>query len=402
MGVRTNDADVLIAGGGVAGSALAILLGRQGLRVELYERASFPREKPCGEGLMPAGVAVLERLGLAEAVGGVPFHGIRYHFGRRNLTGPFPRADGLPITGCAQRRKHLDQVLFQAAARTPGVQAWTGRMVNGPVRENGRVAGLRVDGEERRGELVVAADGAHSRIRKELELDIAVRRKRLGARAHFRVPEGREQPPWVDVFVQRGYELYVASLPGREVLVAGLAEAEVARGSIERAFHSWWRGVPELAARLDGAEQVSEILCASPLAGRARAGVAPGVVLLGDAAGFSDPITGGGMTQALLTSELLAKHVAQGFAGGNGWAAMFERERRALLADYKRLTEALLWLAQHPRLADPIVAAIGAAPGVLSHLIGVAGGQRQLWGLIGNGCGRLTDDFGARRGPAAR
>ena len=59
--------DVLIAGGGIAGSALAILLRRAGLSVELFERGHFPREKACGEGLMPAGVAVLERLGLADA-----------------------------------------------------------------------------------------------------------------------------------------------------------------------------------------------------------------------------------------------------------------------------------------------------------------------------------------------
>ena len=49
-------ADVLIAGGGIAGATLAVLLGRAGLRVEIYEERRFPREKPCGEGLMPAGV----------------------------------------------------------------------------------------------------------------------------------------------------------------------------------------------------------------------------------------------------------------------------------------------------------------------------------------------------------
>ena len=57
-------ADVVIAGGGPAGATLAMLLGRAGLRVELFEAQRFPREKPCGEGIMPAGVAVLERLGL--------------------------------------------------------------------------------------------------------------------------------------------------------------------------------------------------------------------------------------------------------------------------------------------------------------------------------------------------
>src|SRR5207253_1881078 len=56
--------DVLVAGAGIAGSALAIHLGGRGYSVVLVERSSFPREKPCGEGLMPAGVAALERLGI--------------------------------------------------------------------------------------------------------------------------------------------------------------------------------------------------------------------------------------------------------------------------------------------------------------------------------------------------
>src|SRR6266536_382337 len=74
-------ADVLIAGGGIAGSSLAVMLGRAGLAVELFERGRFPKEKPCGEGLMPAGVGVLERYDLAGALGGAPFYGIRYYAG---------------------------------------------------------------------------------------------------------------------------------------------------------------------------------------------------------------------------------------------------------------------------------------------------------------------------------
>jgi flavin-dependent dehydrogenase len=72
--------DVLIVGRGVAGSSLAIMLGRKGLAVRVFEKARFPREKPCGEGLMPEGVAVLQRLGLTAAIGGCPFYGVRFYF----------------------------------------------------------------------------------------------------------------------------------------------------------------------------------------------------------------------------------------------------------------------------------------------------------------------------------
>ena len=194
-------ADVLIAGGGIAGSSLAILLGRQGLTVELFERGQFPKEKPCGEGLMPGGVAVLSRLGLADAVGGAPFYGVRYHFGNHAAAGRFPSVAGLPVAGRGQRRRHLDQVLFDAAKTTPGVTAHCGVHVEGPLLENGRVAGLLVEGQPRRAALTVAADGVHSRTRHLLGLDVRMARRRFGARVHFRLAPGQEQPPWVDVFV---------------------------------------------------------------------------------------------------------------------------------------------------------------------------------------------------------
>ncbi|HXE75235.1 MAG TPA: NAD(P)/FAD-dependent oxidoreductase [Candidatus Xenobia bacterium] len=374
-------ADVLIAGGGPAGSALAILLGRQGLSVELFDRSRFPREKPCGEGLMPAGLAVLNRLGAADAIGGAPFFGIRFHFGDKTIEGRFPQVAGFPIVGRGQRRQRLDRILFQLAAETPGVAARAGAKVEAPLLGNGRVVGLCVNGEPRQASLVVAADGARSRLRRQLGLDLPVRRKRFGVRAHFRLAPGREQPPWVEVFAAGDHELYVTPLPEGEMLVAALADSRPLRESIERVFRRWCGEHPAVAARLEGAEQVSSLLCASPLEARARSGVAPGIVLLGDAAGFLDPITGGGMTQALMTAELLAGYVAKNHATAGDWLWEFERDRRALLWDYRFLTHAMLFLADHPRLTHALLTRLRLPPVLLSHLIGVSSGVRRLLGV---------------------
>jgi menaquinone-9 beta-reductase len=371
--------DVLIAGGGVAGSTLAILLGRGGFSVELLERGHFPREKPCGEGLMPAGVAVLERLRLAEAVGGTPFYGVRYHFGQYTAEGRFPRASGIPIAGLGQRRKHLDRVLFETAAATPGVKAHTGARVDAPLCENGRVTGVLVEGQPLRARFVVAADGVHSRIRHHLGLDSESPRKRFGIRVHYRLGKGQEQPPWVDVLLASGHELYVTPLPDREVLVAALTGVGHPRNPVHKTFQRWIFAQPLLASRLEGAEQISPPMCASWRARNARLGIAPGAVLLGDAVGSIDPISGGGMTQALLSAELLAAYIQQGLEKADDWIWKFERERRALLRDFRRLTQIVLWLADHPRLAVKILLLVRNSPFLFSHLVGVAGGTRELF-----------------------
>lgn len=382
--------DVAIAGGGIAGSTLAILLGRQGFSVELFERGEFPKEKACGEGLMPGGVAVLQRLGLAEAVGGAPFHGVRFHVSGLVAEGRFPRVPHMPATGYGQRRSHLDHVLFQAAAVTPGVNVHTGTPVSAPLVENGRVVGLLVEGhpepQPHRASLVVAADGSHSPVRRALALDAPTRRRRVGVRTHFRLAPAKEQPAWVDVFAGPGHEIYVTPLPNREFVVAALADSETREGSAARDFHRWTLAQPELAARLEGAEQVSKLIGASPLQSRARAGVAPGVVLLGDAAGSTDPITGGGMAQALMTAELLARYISSARAADEisnpAWLWKFERERHAMLRNYRAVTQMTLWLAGHRRLARAAVVSLRLWPALFSQLLGICGGvspwQREI------------------------
>ena len=370
--------NVLIAGGGIAGSSLAILLGRQGFTVELYERSRFPREKPCGEGLLPAGVAVLRRLGLAKQAGGWPFVGVRYHSGEETAEGRFPANEGLPACGCAQRRLVLDQLLFEAASRTPGVQAFSGAGVSSPLVELGRVTGLMVDGKARRGGLVVAADGANSRLRHQLGLDRPPRGKRFGVRAHFRLEPRAETSRWVEVFLGGSYELYVTPLPGREMLVAALSSTRPLDRPLEEQFLVWCREHRRLAERLRGAEQVSQFLSARLGAG-ARSGVAPGIVLLGDAAGSPDPITGSGMTQALLSSELLAGELSKGFTG-EATLRSFELRRRAMFRDAQWLTRLVLALAKRPRLARRAFRLLSARPEIFSHLLAVSGTAQPLLG----------------------
>jgi menaquinone-9 beta-reductase len=369
--------DVVIVGGGVAGSSLAIALGRAGHAVALFDAQIFPRDKPCGEGIMPAGVSALRRLGVADGAGGAVFHGVRYHTGSRMAVGRFPASAAHGNSGRAQRRLVLDRCLFEMAAATPGVTAHQGVAVENPVVENGRATGVIANGVEHRATLVIAADGAHSRFRHRFGLNLPVPRSRIGARRHYRL-SGRTAPPWVDIFLGPAHEFYVTPLPGDEVLVALLVESDAVKPPLEPVFDRWRLEPPMLRELLGGAEPISALL-ATPLAARARRGYAPGVVLLGDAAGFLDPITGGGIAQALVTSERLAHYiVSHGPDRADAWLPAFERDRQSLLRDYRLLTRGVLALARHPMLARAALAALSWTPALFSHLVGVSAGTRSL------------------------
>jgi len=366
--------DVVVAGGGPAGATLAILLGRAGLRVDVYDARRFPRDKPCGEGIMPGGVAVLGRLGLRDAVGGRPLSNVRYHGFGLIAAAPFAAPGRPERTALAQRRLRLDDALIGAARATPGVRLFEDATVEGAEIENGRAVGLRVGGELRRGALVVGADGLESPVRRSLGLDLAARApQRSGVRMHFRLADGRTLADNLEIFVGRGYELYAAPLPDGELLVAGLADARALGGSARAALERWIASWPFLREALDGARPLTAPAGRARVARRARAGFAPGAVLLGDAARASDPLTAGGISQALATAERLAAIVPRYLAEGDRALARFDRERQRLLRPHDWLTRALVQIVRRPRLAQATLLSMRALPAFMRRLVAVAG-----------------------------
>jgi menaquinone-9 beta-reductase len=333
------------------------MLGRTGFAVRLFEKSLFPREKPCGEGLMPAGVAVLQRWGLDELVGGCHFYGVRFYFGTGSTIQRRYKTFRFQSPGLGQRRKVLDQALISCAAATPGVQVHTGIRVDGLILERGTVKGLRVAGQEYRAPLVVAADGAQSTIRKQLGLDDHVKRERFGVRAHFRLADSQAQVPWVEVFIGNEIEIYATPLPNREISVALLAQVGTLRRNNATEFLSLCRSFPVLADRLEDAEQITRLMGATPISGNVRLGATPGAVLLGDAAGYADPVTGTGMAQALITAELLTKHLARRQKEDATCLWSFEQQRRAILAKYRGMARIALWLSKKNNLARSLAGA---------------------------------------------
>src|SRR5437899_388146 len=158
------DADLVVIGGGPVGAVLAMCLGRAGKRVTVLEKSGFPREKPCGEGLMPSGVAVLDRLGIHLLRAGFPpLHGVRYRLAGGSSAGGTFRSG----VGCGVRRTRLDQLLAERAAATSGVELLLGCAATGLSAD---AAGVRVDtaAGQLHAAAVVGADGLRSSVARWL------------------------------------------------------------------------------------------------------------------------------------------------------------------------------------------------------------------------------------------
>ena len=164
--------DVIVAGGGPAGSAAAWQAAQAGASVLVLDKAAFPRDKPCGDGLTARGVSYLQKMGLAKEV--AEFHRINRVtvFSPHQWELSFPRRPGMPDHGCTVSRTHLDALLLGHAAAA-SVEGRQGAEVAGPVRDDdGRITGVVLkDGEAVHTDAVIAADGAYSPLKRALHLD---------------------------------------------------------------------------------------------------------------------------------------------------------------------------------------------------------------------------------------
>ncbi len=347
--------DAVVAGGSVAGSVTARELALRGLRVALVEKARFPRPKACGEGLLPHGVAALEEMGLDFP--GVPVRGLRY-VSPSGLTAEadFPSGRGLVV-----RRERFDEFLFRAAARTPGVDAFEGTPYD-PGRFRAR--------------WVVGADGLRSQFHRRPEFPAAPpAARRVGLSAHVRGLEvDRDR---VEVILHEGGEVYLAPSDGDEALVACLCRREAmppGATNEDRALHVLL-SLDVLRGRSRGVRFTSPCLASAPLGLRVGAAAAGNVLLVGDAAGAPDPVTGEGMSLGILSARAAAEAIESGRPGD------YARERGRLASGSEWLGRWILRAARYPAVADRVVASLIERPGVFTKLLEIAVGRRRVGDL---------------------
>src|SRR5690625_3839194 len=131
---RSQDADVIVVGAGPGGSAAAHYLANYGLDVLVLERATFPRDKVCGDGLTPRTVSEIVRMGIPvrQEDGWQRNKGLRVYGGGRKYYFEWPEIERYPNYGAASARNKLDQTLAFKAQES-GARLKQGKMVTGPI-----------------------------------------------------------------------------------------------------------------------------------------------------------------------------------------------------------------------------------------------------------------------------
>lgn len=329
--------DLVVAGGGPVGLATAIAARLAGMSVLVVEPRDGVIDKACGEGIMPAGALALESLGVR--VSGRPFHGVRYVCGELSAEGTFRGRAGIGV-----RRLALHEALHDRAAAL-GVE-W----------ERGTVTSLDARGAG----WLVGADGLHSKVRALIGGELPPRGPaRFGMRRHFRVA------PWcdrVEVHFAPGVEAYVTPVSDDVVGLAFLFEGKGRWDDLLARF-------PSLALRIAGAEAVSSLRGGGPFERRVARRVSGNVLLVGDAAGYLDPLTGEGVALGIATAIEAVSAI------GGGAPERYEARWRSLTRRHFALTSALLAVVRRPALHRPFVAAARALPPVFDALLSGTGGS---------------------------
>lgn len=340
--------DVIVVGAGPGGAAAGYYLARQGLDVLILDKSEFPRDKTCGDGLTPRAVAVLDDLGaLPDAIAaGCQVGAVEVVAPNgRSTVAALPAREAVPEYALVVPRRTLDQIILNraiaAGARFEGGARVTG-VESGP---DGVVVRADRAGREQvvTARLAIVATGASTGLLVQMSLLPRPPVAMLAARTYFEGIAGLSSALQLrfDGVTLPGYGWIFPTSEGSANVGAGffpIGRTARRAQSTARAAYDRFVATPAVRSLLDGARQVGPVrgfpirvdFLTAPTSGDR-------VLLVGEAAGLVNPLTGEGIDYALETGRLAADHAAWILAAGGPTPARMGGYDRLLHDRYDRL-----------------------------------------------------------------
>lgn len=357
----TSTTDVVVIGGGPAGSTVSTLIAQRGYRVELFEREHFPRFH-IGESLIPETYWVLERLKMLDKMKKSHFvkkYSVQFVNAAGKLSAPFYFHDNKPHE-CSQTwqvvRSEFDLMMLRNAEEQ-GVAVHEGTRVLEVLFDGGRAVGVRIQNE----------DGSEREVHAKVVIDASGQSAMLQNRFKLRVwdpvlNKGAVWTYWENAYRDTGHDegativlqtvnkkgwWWYIPLHNNTVSMGVVAPFDYlfkGRGSHEQIYNEELEICPAVKQRVANATQKTGYFATKDYSYRSQQVAGEGWVLVGDAFGFLDPLYSSGVLLALKSGELAADAVAEGLEKGDlsaaqlgKWGPMFNQgvdRMRRLVCEY--------------------------------------------------------------------
>ncbi len=312
--IQKYDCDVLIAGGGPAGSGLAFHLASNGFKVIVAEAEKFPRDKVCGDGVSPIALAELAKMGITQTQKFALANEVKevgLYYGSEKVIIPLSKPGHLPFHARIIPRIELDNWVYEAAKKAGAAYLESTRVTGYTINKDVAIAQLKKGQifSTLRAKIIIGADGSTSTLARQLngnkpndEFQL------LGLRSYFENVNGPTNR--VDIYFSEEsfpgiFWMFPKGAAGANIGMAMVSKTLPSKPShVKEMLLNHINNNPAIRERIGGGEMVGKIQ-GWPIIFFNKKSVISGqrILLVGDAAGLINPLSGDGIQYALLSAS---------------------------------------------------------------------------------------------------